>query len=168
MQIVENYLKTRYKQSSSDADQHVIRQFMSSWLQMQLARKANERNFLTKKAAQLFAIVSLIDFPHRWPTFFNDLMATAQWSVGNADFYLKVLLVIDAEIVDRELPRTVDEQAVITFYKDAIRERCVAQLVESLYSLLNEHAAATTSNTVISTSKTKFFFVSLLNRVFNS
>ena len=76
-------------------------------------------------------------------------MATAQWSVGNADFYLKVLLVIDAEIVDRELPRTVDEQAVITFYKDAIRERCVAQLVESLYSLLNEHAAASKRNAEI-------------------
>jgi exportin-T len=140
MQIVENYLKTRYKTSSaSQVDQNILKHFMSMWLQMQTTRKANEKNFLTKKAAQLFAIVSLIDFPTRWPTFFNDLMVTSLWSIGNADFYLKVLLAIDSEIVDREIPRTVEESNLITFYKDSIRERCVTDLVESWYVLLKEH-----------------------------
>ena len=139
MQIIENYLKTRYKSSTSQPDQMLLRQFMSQWLQLQINRKANEKNFLTKKVAQLFALVSLIDFPNRWPTFFTDLIATAQWSIGNADFYLKVLAAIDSEIVDREIPRTNEEQILITFYKDSIRERCVSDLVESWYILLKEN-----------------------------
>lgn len=140
MQIIENYLKTRYKTSATEEDQNALKHFMSIWLQMQTTRKANEKNFLTKKSAQLFALVSLIDFPHRWPTFFNDLMATSLWSVGNADFYLKVLLAIDSEIVDRELPRTPEESNLITFYKNAIREHCVSDLVNSWYVLLKENS----------------------------
>lgn len=139
MQIIESYLKTRYGKASP-ADQIILKQFMSTWLQMQINRKANEKNFITRKAAQLFALVSLIDFPVKWPTFFNDLMATSQWSIGNADFYLKVLLAIDSEIVDREIPRTPEEANVITFYKDSIRERCMTDLVESWYILLKEHS----------------------------
>ena len=143
MQIIESYLKTRYvKSSATSADgQILLKQFMSSWLQAQVNRKANEKNFIAKKAAQLFALVSLIDFPQRWPSFFNDLMATCQWSVGNADFYLKVLLAIHAEIVDRDLPRTPEETQLITFYKDAIRMHCMNDLVESWFALLKEYSS---------------------------
>lgn len=141
MQVVENYLKKRYKTSDSQADQDVLRSFMGFWLQSQMQRKANERNFLTKKAAQLFALVSLIDFPTRWSTFFTDLMQTCQWSVGNADFYLKVLMAIDAEIVDRAIPRSVDEANIVNDYKDAMRIKCVNELVESWHLILKEHSA---------------------------
>jgi len=140
MQIIEAYLKTRYAKAEQ-SEQAVLKQFMSTWLQMQMNRKANEKNFITRKAAQLFALVSLIDFPNRWPTFFNDLMATCSWSTGNADFYLKVLLAIDCEIVDRELPRTPEETNIITFYKDSIRSHCVNDLVESWFMLLKEHSS---------------------------
>lgn len=141
MQVIENYLKTRYKTVQvTQADQDILKSFMSFWLQSQVTRKANEKNFLTKKAAQLFALVSLVDFPNRWQTFFNDLMATCQWSVGNTDFYLKVLMAIDSEIVDREIPRTPDEANLITFYKDSIRKHCVNELVESWYLLLKENS----------------------------
>ena len=106
-----------------------------------MSRKANEKNFLTKKVAQLFALVSLIDFPNRWQSFFDDLIATCQWSIGNSDFYLKVMLAIDSEIIDsdRELPRTIDEQNIIMFYKDSIREKCINQLIESWFLLLKEN-----------------------------
>lgn len=141
MQVVENYLKKRYKTSQAQSDQELLRSFMVFWLQLQMQRKANEKNFLTKKAAQLFALVSLIDFPDRWRTFFTDLMITSQWSVGNADFYLKVLMAIDTEIVDREIPRTIDEANIIKNYKDAMRIECVNELVESWHLLLKEHSA---------------------------
>jgi exportin-T len=139
MQIIESYLKLKYK-SAQAVEQNLVKQFMSAWLQMQMNRKANEKNFISKKAAQLFSIVSLIDFPNRWPTYFNDLMSTWQWSVGNADFYLKVLDSIHTEIVDKEIARTQEELNVITYYKDSIRGRCVNELVESLYVLLKAYA----------------------------
>ncbi len=139
MQIIENYLKTRYPKSNPD-EQNLLKQFMSTWLQLQTTRRANEKNYLTKKAAQLFALVSLIDFPTKWPSFFIDLMATASWSTGNADFYLKVLLEIDNEIVDREIPRTPEENNLITFYKDSIRHHCVNELVNSWFILLEDNS----------------------------
>lgn len=140
MQVLENYLKKQYKSSDSQSDQDLLRSFMGFWLQSQMQRKANEKNFLTKKAAQLFALVSLVDFPARWPTFFSDLMPTSQWSVGNADFYLKVLMAIDAEIVDREIPRTPEEANLIKDYKDAMRIKCVNELVESWHVILKENS----------------------------
>lgn len=135
MQIIEAYLKTRYSKADQ-TEQEFLKQFMSTWLQLQTSRQANEKNFLNRKAAQLFALVSLIDFPNRWPTFFNDILATSSWSEGNADFYLKVLIAIDSEIVDREIPRTAEEMEVITVYKDSIRSHCVNNIVESWFILL--------------------------------
>lgn len=140
MQVIENYLKTRYRLNTTmQADQDILKSFMSYWLQTQTSRKANEKNFLTKKAAQLFALVSVVDFPARWPSFFTDLIATSQWSIGNADFYLKVLLGIHNELVDREIARSAEEASMIAYYKDAIREHSVTALVESWFMLLKEH-----------------------------
>lgn len=138
MQIIESYIKNRYVKASQ-GEQDLLKQFMSTWLHMQTARKSNEKNFITRKAAQLFSLVSLIDFPNRWPTFFNDLMSTITWSEGNADFYLKVLIAIDQEIVDRDLPKTQEEMNAVAFYKDSIRAHCVNDLVESWFLLLKEH-----------------------------
>jgi exportin-T len=140
IQVVENFLKRRYQSSSNQADQEILKGFLTYWIQIQSGRKANEKNFLTKKAAQLFALVSLIDFPLRWPSFFKDLILTSQWSVGNADFYLKVLMAVDSEIVDREIPRSVEEATLSRDYKDAIRRECMHDLVESWYALLKEHS----------------------------
>lgn len=139
MQIIEAYLKTRYPKAEQ-TEREFLKQFMSTWLQLQMSRQANEKNFLNRKAAQLFAVVSLIDFPNRWPTFFNDLLATSSWSEGNADFYLKVLIAIDSEIVDREIPKTNEEMEVITLYKDSIRTHCVNSIVESWFILLKDHS----------------------------
>jgi exportin-T len=68
----------------------------------------NQKPYMLRKAAQLFALVAVIDFPTNWKTFFNDLIATCKWSDANADFYLKVLIAIDLEIVDREIPHTAE------------------------------------------------------------
>lgn len=66
----------------------------------------NEKVFIQRKAAQIFALIAVIDFPTRWKTFFHDLLLTSKWNEMNADFYLKILLAIDVEIVDREIPHT--------------------------------------------------------------
>jgi exportin-T len=68
----------------------------------------NEKVFISRKAAQIFALVAVIDFPNKWKTFFQDLIETCKWNDLNADFYLKVLLAIDTEVVDREIPHTLE------------------------------------------------------------
>jgi exportin-T len=74
----------------------------------------NQKTFILRKAAQLFALVAVIDFPINWKSFFNDLIATCKWSDANADFYLKILLAIDQEVVDREIPHTTE----VSFFRD--------------------------------------------------
>ena len=109
-----------YKASDSTS-QTCIKEFMSNWLQIHVRSRIgednfifflnfqmNEKSFILRKAAQLFALVAVIDFPLRWKTFFSDLIATCKWSDANVDFYLKVLLAIDIEVVDREIPHTLE------------------------------------------------------------
>lgn len=132
---LEYYIKNRYK-SAEPSDQIIMKQFMSMWLQ----HRMNEKVFISRKAAQIFALVAVIDFPNKWKTFFQDLIETCKWNDLNADFYLKVLLAIDTEVVDREIPHTLEEANIATYFKDAIRDICVNDLVESWFILLKEYS----------------------------
>lgn len=76
----------------------------------------NEKVFIARKAAQLFAIVAVIDFPKKWNSFFQDIIQTCKWNDSNADFYLKILLAIDTEVVDREIPHTLEVLVLVRGY----------------------------------------------------
>lgn len=65
-----------------------------------------EKSFVRNKAAQLFSLMFINDYPHRWPTFFTDLLQMLQVGEGAIDMYLRVLLAIDTEVVDREIIHT--------------------------------------------------------------
>ena len=66
------------------------------------------RSFICNKAAQLFSLAFVVDFPSRWPTFVTDLLATLPVGADAVDFFLRVLLAIDSEVVDREIAHTPD------------------------------------------------------------
>jgi exportin-T len=132
LQIIEHYLKTKYK-LASEPDQLIIRQFMSSWLHTHVK---SEKSFISRKAAQVFALIAVVDFPHRWKNFFLDLIQTCTWSLENIDFYLKILLALNTEIIDREIPHTTNETNLARDFKDYIRESCMNELAESWFKLL--------------------------------
>uniref|UniRef100_A0A8R1HKR1 Exportin-T n=1 Tax=Caenorhabditis japonica TaxID=281687 RepID=A0A8R1HKR1_CAEJA len=57
--------------------------------------------------AHIFSLVFAADFPDRWSSFFNDLFFTGNLNDRRvAFFYLKVLLAIDAEVVNRDIQRS--------------------------------------------------------------
>jgi hypothetical protein len=50
--------------------------------------------------------VFLIDFPlQKWNTFFSDILALCL-NKKNCDLFLRILLQINADVADREIPRS--------------------------------------------------------------
>ena len=67
---------------------------------------SQDRSFLRNKFAQITSLAFVQDFPHRWPTFFTDLIGMLSADPKAVDIYLRVLLAIDSEVVDREIGHT--------------------------------------------------------------
>jgi len=67
---------------------------------------AAEKSFILNKLAQLFTYVCLVDYPHRWPLFFDNLVESAALGSAAVDLYLRILLAIDGEVVDRDIAHT--------------------------------------------------------------
>lgn len=47
---------------------------------------------------QIFSLVFVKDFPHRWPSFFTDLVGTLSMGQVAVEFYLIVLSAMDTEV----------------------------------------------------------------------
>lgn len=100
----------------------------------------HDKIFIRNKAAQLFALVFVCDYPKRWPSFFTDLLQTLSLGPRAVDLYLRVLLAIDSEVVDREIVHSKEEADRNTLIKDHMRDTCVEALVDSWYHILVRYA----------------------------
>jgi exportin-T len=66
-----------------------------------------DKSFIRNKAAQIFSLAFVVDYPHKWPIFFNDVLQS--FTLGQpaaVDMYLRILVAIDTEVVDREIIHT--------------------------------------------------------------
>lgn len=95
------------------------------------------------------------DYPKRWPNFFTDLLQTLSLGPQAVDLYIRVLLAIDSEVVDREIVHSKEEADRNTHIKDHMRETCVEALVDSWYHIL--------VNTIISSLFHQIIFFLLLD-----
>ncbi|KFM56538.1 Exportin-T, partial [Stegodyphus mimosarum] len=134
-QIISHYIKTKYHYANSE-QQQIIREFVSHWIQSQCSSSKPDSPFIQNKAAQIVCMVFLNDFPTRWPSFFDDLLGTLNLGMTAIDIYLRILLAINSEIADREIPRTQKELESFTFIKDTMRETCIPKLVDSWHHIL--------------------------------
>ncbi|CAG9535107.1 unnamed protein product [Cercopithifilaria johnstoni] len=122
LQVIETYLTARY--ADNDQDQIIIRKWMRAWLQ-HLSSPENQPSYLVNKMAHLFALVFAADFPRRWPNFmeevfFQQMTSSAEITV----FFLRTLIAIDHEVVDREIRRTQQVIERNMRIKDAMRDNC--------------------------------------------
>lgn len=143
LQVIEVFIKQSY-QKSSPSQQQAMKHFLSQWIQLQVSQPVQDKVFIRNKAAQIFALVFVCDYPKRWPNFFTDLLQTLSLGPNAIDLYLRVLLAIDSEVVDREILHSKEEADRNTLIKDHMRETCVESLVDSWYHILSVYE---TSNT---------------------
>nr|XP_006817588.1 PREDICTED: exportin-T-like [Saccoglossus kowalevskii] len=98
-----------------------------------------EKMFICNKAAQLLSMVFVIEYPHKWMTFFTDLHRLLSYGVKAVDLYLRILMAIDSEVVDREIVHTTEDAQRNTLIKDAMREQCIPEMVEMWYMILRTY-----------------------------
>ncbi|KAG1662303.1 Exportin-T [Nymphon striatum] len=117
---------------ASEAQQHIVRHFFTNWIQSQ----NQAPSYIHNKAAQVFCLLFLVDYPHRWPAFFHDVLNTLPSGLAAVENYLRLLKAIDSEVVDREIVHSRQEMDRNTLIKDKIRDDCVHELVNSWNCIL--------------------------------
>ncbi|VDI44240.1 exportin-T-like isoform X3 [Mytilus galloprovincialis] len=138
LQVIENYLKTGYSQANLDDHQN-IKSFIARCLQLQGSEGTQDRSFIRNKIGQIISLAFVQDYPHRWPSFFTDLLQTVSPNHHSIDIYLRVLLAIDSDVVDREIVHTAEEFQRNTLIKDAMREQANGQLAGTWYEILTTY-----------------------------
>lgn len=65
-----------------------------------------EKTFIRNKAAQVFALTFVMEYLTLWPKFFFDILSLVGLNPHGVDVYLRTLMAIDAEVVDRDILHT--------------------------------------------------------------
>ena len=142
LQVVEEFIRTRYLMTSVENKQ-LLRARLGDWMIKTLPNQTQkEAGFLRNKFAQILTLLAKQEYPNGWPSFFTELMATLNYGNASIDLYLRVLLAVDGEVVAREISRSAEDASRNTLFKDAMREQCLPQLVESWYSILVNYSSS--------------------------
>ncbi|KAK9975519.1 hypothetical protein ABG768_020773 [Culter alburnus] len=137
-QVLEHQIKFRHA-SLSAAQQQLIRETLMKWLQGQLMNVHPEKPFIRNKAAQVLALTFVMEYLTLWPKFFFDILALVGLNPNGVDIYLRMLMAIDAEVVDRDILHSPEETRRNTLIKDGMREQCIPALVESWFQILQTY-----------------------------
>ncbi|CAH2277782.1 exportin-T isoform X1 [Pelobates cultripes] len=143
-QVLEHQIKFKYSELTT-LQQQLIRETLVTWLQSQMLNAQPEKTFIRNKAAQVFALVFVTEYLTTWPKFFFDILSVVGLNPRGVDLYLRILMAIDAEVVDRDIihtsegPRYFTEARRNTLLKDTMREQCIPNLVESWYQILQTY-----------------------------
>lgn len=137
LQVIEQHIRERHGRTGDDTSLK-LRELLLSWMQEPFINgAAADKSFVRNKMAQLYAMTCVIDYPSRWITFFSDLLSCiSSGNLSAVDLYLRILIAIDVEVVDRDIVHTPEENQRNTLIKDTMREQCVASLVESWYQIM--------------------------------
>ncbi|KAL4660294.1 exportin-T isoform X1 [Arapaima gigas] len=143
-QVLEHQIKFRHGALSA-AQQQLIRETLMKWLQAQMMNSQPEKAFIRNKAAQVFALTFVTEYLTQWPKFFFDILSLVGLNPRGVDLYLRTLMAIDAEVVDRDILHTSEARPAFketrrnTLIKDTMREQCIPSLVESWYQILHTY-----------------------------
>ncbi|XP_061524197.1 exportin-T isoform X2 [Phycodurus eques] len=137
-QVLEHQIKFRHA-ALSGGQRQLIRETLMKWLQNQLARTHPEKIFVRNKAAQVLALTFVTEYPALWPEFFFDVLALIGLNPHGVDMYLRTLMAVDGEVVDRDVLHAPEETRRNTLIKDAMREQCIPGLVESWFQILHTY-----------------------------
>ncbi|MGH0147853.1 UNVERIFIED_CONTAM: hypothetical protein FKN15_062915 [Acipenser sinensis] len=88
--------------------QQLVRETLMTWLQSQLMNAQPEKTFIRNKAAQVFALMFVTEYLTKWPKFFFDILTVVGLNPRGVDLYLRMLMAIDAEVVDRDIVHTAE------------------------------------------------------------
>lgn len=92
--------------------------------------------FMRNKLAQIVVLLIFCEYPSGWPSIFLDLLQALEQGPHVVDMLCRICNTLDEEIISLDYPRTAEENAAATRIKDAMRQQCVPQMVDSWYRLV--------------------------------
>ena len=98
--------------------------------------------FLRNKLAQAVVAVAAREFPEEWPTFFQDLLGTLASGPAAVDLFCRVLVAVDEDIISLDVPRSAEEARRSMHFKDAMRERALADVADAWAAVVRGCSAA--------------------------
>uniref|UniRef100_A0A8C1P199 Exportin-T n=1 Tax=Cyprinus carpio TaxID=7962 RepID=A0A8C1P199_CYPCA len=137
-QVLEHQIKFRHGTLAA-AQQQLIRETLMKWLQAQLMNVHPEKPFIRNKAAQVLALTFVMEYLTLWPKFFFDILNLVGLNLNGVDIYLRTVMAIDAEVVDRDILHSPEETRRNILIKDTMREQCIPALVESWFQILQTY-----------------------------
>ncbi|KAK3738804.1 hypothetical protein RRG08_035683 [Elysia crispata] len=138
LQVCEHYTKSGYRHASVE-DTSAMKSFILTCIGMESNEASRSKSFIRNKLAQVASLVYVSDFPQRWPQFFHDLMACLTSGPLAVDMYLRILLSVQQEVVDRDISQSPEEAQRNTLLKDAMREMCVSELADSWHQIMTSY-----------------------------
>ncbi|KAJ3091721.1 pre-tRNA nuclear export protein [Quaeritorhiza haematococci] len=143
LQVLEDWLRNRY--GVFDGQQKtILRQTLWEWLARDLNN--SEPVFIRNMFAHILVLLLKNEYPHNWPTFFDDLLALLSASspsvprgTSMVDMFLRISKAIDDEIVCLYIARSAEEGVRNTAIKDAMRENAINKLTDAWFNILQTH-----------------------------
>lgn len=80
--------------------------FMDCFSFCQMLNPQPEKTFIRNKAAQVFALLFVTEYLTKWPKFFFDILSVVNLNPRGVDLYLRILMAVDSELVDRDVVHT--------------------------------------------------------------
>ena len=132
--------KSRYAQLPVE-QRCSLQRALVAWLQARGGAETDEPASVKNKFAQLFVAVLKADFPLAWPDAFSQLLCTLGNGLVAIDMFLRVLNELHEQVVVHEESNGYDSETA-TRVKDGMRDRCLAQVADAWYSILQLHSTA--------------------------
>lgn len=84
-----------------------------------------EKTFIRNKAAQVFALLFVTEYLTKWPKFFFDILSVVDLNPRGVDMYLRILMAVDAELVDRDVVHTSEASYYFTLIFVLKSQKCL-------------------------------------------
>ena len=82
---------------------------------------AADAAYVKNKIALVIGLLIQVDYPERWPSAFDDMLGSFTSSPVCVDLFLRVLTVLDEEVVQATVNSSSDQHAHFTMFKDTMR-----------------------------------------------
>mmetsp|Transcript_5354 Transcript_5354/g.11718 ORF Transcript_5354/g.11718 Transcript_5354/m.11718 type:complete len:1077 (-) Transcript_5354:655-3885(-) len=136
LQTLHEIVRTSYRNLPADA-RAMVKGTMMSWVHKDCNNAQNPMPvFLRNKLAQTLVSILQLEYPHDWPTFFQELIGALALGDGVVDMFCRILTAVDDDVISLEVPRSQDESKLSMHVKDSMREHSINDVAATWYQLV--------------------------------
>ncbi|KCV68775.1 hypothetical protein H696_04194 [Fonticula alba] len=138
LQVLQDAVQFRY--AAIPTDQRLsLRNSLMQWLSSFATAHANDPVYFKHKFLTVLVHIFMHEYLTSWGSFFQDILSLIHQSPAMVDMYLRILIILDQELISRDIQRFPTEAALATNIKDRMRDTDVPQLVDSWYFILGTY-----------------------------